>query len=112
MCAMSVALEDQGEIVPGRGATTWTSPVTFVRRAAGPVGQELLEHAPLRGSEVGLECGDVHELRAEGPDGQAFRCEILQDFPKAKGRECRGAAKDQHCQGRPLHQPRGRGQGS
>lgn len=33
---MSVALDDQGEIVPGRGATIWSRPVTGVAVRRGP----------------------------------------------------------------------------
>ena len=36
MCAMSVAFEDHGDIVPGRGATTCTRPVTLSAARLGP----------------------------------------------------------------------------
>ena len=53
--AISVAFDDHGEIVPGRGTTTKSSPIGGNIVIVGAVGQQAIERLALGGGERALE---------------------------------------------------------
>ena len=67
--AISVAFDDHGESVPGRGTTTKSSPPSDTRLIVRAVGQQPIERLALGGRERALELDEMPVLGRNGGDG-------------------------------------------
>ena len=68
---MSVAFDDHGEIVPGRGTTTMSSPLVGNIGIVGAVGQEPIERFALRAGKRAFDGDEMPVVGRDGSDGVA-----------------------------------------
>ncbi len=86
---MSVAFDDHGETVPGRGTTTSSSPRSASSRVVRTVGQQAVERRVLGGCEVALHLDEVPVDGGDAGDGvvRAGRRERGQELGDAERRQ-------------------------
>ena len=88
LLAISVALDDQGETVPGRGITEFITPGGVADNTGGPPSRPL-QDLLIGGGEALLTLHEVHVLRRYAPDGRVGKlllgAAVLRSKPR-KGR--------------------------
>ena len=94
---MSVALDDQGEMVPGRGTTSTSRTLWLVPREARAVAQQALKDDAFPFAQIAVQVGEMQMLRV-GPDGPTkVLAEPRLQLAQTEIRERGVAAKDKHC---------------
>ena len=98
LCAMSVAFEAHGEIVPKRGITKNSSVAPLgsvaVRRLA--VGQHGVEAAGVVGRQRRAGIDEVDEARLDGGDMRGGRLQLAQEALATKCGQGIGTRQNQH----------------